>query len=90
MDTLLENDGSRGTKPRGTSDVILDNGFSHSVHDMDQCGLSSYGRSYLQHQQIIGMLNTMYATQTGHGAIMENVQIDLIDIRARLGIPQTH
>ena len=47
-------------------------------------------RRELQHQQIIGMLNTMYRTQTGHGAIMENVQIDLIDIRARLGIPQTH
>jgi hypothetical protein len=47
-------------------------------------------RRELQHQQIVGMLNTMYATQTGHGAIMENVQIDLIDIRARLEIPQTH
>ena len=46
-------------------------------------------RRDLQHQQIISMLNTMYASQTGHGAILENVQIDLIDIRARLGIPQT-
>jgi hypothetical protein len=46
-------------------------------------------RRDLQHQQIIGMLNTMYAAQTGHGAIMENMQIDLIDIRTRLGIPQT-
>jgi hypothetical protein len=35
------------------------------------------------------MLNTMYATQTSHGSIIENVQIDLIDIRAHLGIPQT-
>ena len=46
-------------------------------------------RRELQHQQVIGMLNTMHATQTGHGATMENVQIDLIDIRVRLGIPQT-
>ncbi len=29
----------------GTSDVILDNGFSHSVCDMDQCGSSSSDHS---------------------------------------------
>jgi hypothetical protein len=43
-------------------------------------------RRELQHQQIINMLNTLYATQMRHGPIMANVQNDLAEIRTRLGI----
>jgi hypothetical protein len=90
-DTLLENDGSRGTSRGGerpmsfwTTALII------ACVIWVSAGLARMvARRDLQHQQIIGMLNTMYGTQTGHGAIIENVQIDLIAIRARLGIPQT-
>jgi hypothetical protein len=89
MDTLLENDGSRGPRSRGERPMSFwTTALVIACVIWISAGLARMvARRDLQHQQIIGMLNTMYATQTGHGATMENMQIDLIDIRARLGIP---
>jgi hypothetical protein len=42
-------------------------------------------RRELQHQQTIGMLNTIYSTQASQRSTLEKMQMDLNAISARLG-----